>query len=204
MSPRMDADFDWGDVQASTPIYEKGDYEIVIRRVRSAAWYKKDKSGNQTTDMSKVIRLAPEIVGRINSLGELETEYKDAEGRTIEIAGKPAGDINLWMATKGGQTMSKRVLMAICGFDPTDDEVEKQFNRELKESGLNLSIVTEEDDEGKLQFIIGDGYEKMLVNKHVRCHMEPRTREEEGRDPIVEQDYRRFWPVNPYVAEVQV
>lgn len=185
--PRMEADFDWGDVQASTPVHDKGDYELTIARVRGRAWFKKDKSGNPTSEITKVVALTPKIVGQYDSNGKLNTEKKDQD----------AEEINLWVHSDGGRKMAKKSMMAICGYNPDDKKEEDEFNKFLKTSGLQLGTPVEDGEEdGKLVLNLGEGWEKLLVGKNVRAHLDKETREQEGKEPIVQQNYVRLSPVN--------
>lgn len=198
MTPRMEADFDWAeDVKATTPIHEKGEYELTVLRVRGQAWYKKDpKTGEQTREITKVIKIAPKLVGKYNSEGKLDplSELNDTE-RACE-------DISLWVHSDGGRKMSKQQMMAICGYNPNDPKEEDKFNEYLKSSGLDLSSKVEEveGDEGKLTLVIGEGWEKLLKGKNVRAMMDKETRAVEGRDAVVQQVYNRLTPVNQTVA----
>ena len=192
MTPIMEPDFDWGDVQASTPIYKKGEYELSITGVRGSAWYKKDKAGNPTTEITKVVKLRPRIVGVYNSEGKLSSEQ---EGKTIKDG--QCEEINLWLHSEGGLKMSKKQMMSVCGYNPNDEADEKKFNEWLKSAKLNLGTKVEENESGDgLVLTIGDGWEKLLVGKNVKANMEPETREVEGRDPIVQQNYTRLSSVN--------
>jgi hypothetical protein len=180
MAPRMEADFDWGDVQASVPTYDKGDYEVVIERVRGQAWYKKDEKGNPTSEIVKVIKLAPKMIGQIDSKGQIDGKLAD----------KPVSDIQLYIHSEGARTMAKKQMMAITGYNQDDEQDEKKFNEMLKQSGLDLKTSVEEDEEGKLQLKIGEGYEKLLKGKHVRVNMEPEIYKQKGSD--VEETRQKF------------
>lgn len=186
MSPRMEADFDWGDVQASTPIHPKGDYELTIKRLRGQAWVKKDKQGNPTSDITEVIKLTPELVGKYNSDGSLDTS----------VAGQAAEEISLWIHSEGGRRMSKQQMMAIAGYNPQDEQEEKKFNQFMKDSKLDLSAKVEEDQDGKMTLTIGEGWAKLLVGKNVRAAMEPEVRAVEGKEDVTQQKYSRLSPVN--------
>ena len=192
MTPIMEPDFDWGDVQASVPIHKKGEYELTITGIRGSAWYKRDKAGNPTTDITKVIKVRPRIVGVYNSEGKLSTVQ---DGKEIKDA--QCGEINLWVHTEGGREMSKRQMMAVCGYNPFDEADERKFNEWLKSSKLNLGNKVEESESGDgLVLTIGDGWEKLLVGKNVKANMEPETRKVEGRDDILQQNYTRLSSVN--------
>ncbi|KKL70665.1 hypothetical protein LCGC14_2102680 [marine sediment metagenome] len=192
MTPIMEPDFDWGDVQASTPIHKKGEYELTITGVRGSAWFKRDKAGNPTTDITKVVKLRPRIVGVYNSEGKLLTEQ---DGKVIKDL--QCEEINLWVHTEGGRTMSKRQMMAVCGYNPFDEADEKKFNEFLKSSKLNLSSKVAENESGEgLVLAIGDGWKTLLVGKNVRVNMEPEVRKQEGRDDVTQQNYTRLSSVN--------
>lgn len=192
MTPRMEADFSWtDDVKATTPVHDKGEYELTILRVRGRAWYKKDERGNYTKDITKVIALAPKLVGKYNSEGKLDPlELNDTE-RACE-------DINLWVHSDGGRKMSKQQMMAISGYNPNDPKEEDNFNDFLRSSQLDLSSKVEEseEDDTKLTLVIGEGWEKLLKGKNVRASMDKETRQIEGRDPVEQQNYVRLSPVN--------
>ena len=114
--PTMEADFNWGDVQASTPIHPKGEYELTIVGVRGSAWPKRDKAGNTTGEVVKVIRIRPRIVGVYNSEGKLKSEL---DGKTIRD--KSCENINLWLHSDGGREMAKRYMRAILGYNSAED-----------------------------------------------------------------------------------
>lgn len=193
MSPIMEPDFDWvEDVQASVPIFPKGDYEVTIKGLRGSAWPKRDKAGNPTGDVTKVIRLRPEIVGAYDSKGKLKGEL---DGK--EIKGTMTGEANLWIHSKGGREQAKRIMGAIAGYNMREPAEEEKFNQFLKKSGLDLSTAVEERDEGEgLTLKLGEGWEKLLVGKNVRVHMEPETYKAEGREPVEQQNFVSFSPVN--------
>lgn len=190
--PRMEADFEWTDVQASTPIYTKGVYELSIAGVRGSAWPKRDGAGNPTEDLTKVVRLRAKIVGVYDSAGKLKGEQ---DGRTIK--GEPTEDINLWVHSSGGRKMAKGHMMAILGYNSRDAQDETKFNDFLKESKADLSTAVAENESGDgFVMTLGDGWEQLFVGKNVKAHMEPQTREIEGRDPVVQQNFTRLVPVN--------
>lgn len=192
MSPLMEADFNWTEeVQASVPVYEKGDYELTIKKVRGQAWYKPDEHGNPTEVITTVVKARPEMVGVINSEGKLKSEQNKKK-----IAGSPCEEINFWLTSDGAKRMSKRQLMAVAGYNPDEEEDEAAFNDFVKKSKLDLSFRVEERDDGKLDLIIGDGWGTLLIGKNVRSHMEPETRERSGMDAVTQQNYVRLYPVN--------
>lgn len=192
MSPRMEADFDWADdVQASVPVYPKGEYEVTIHGVRASAWPKTDSNGNPTGEVTKVIRLIPRIKGVYDSKGKLKTELN---GKVLADA--PAEDINLWVHSEGGRRQAKKAMMAIAGYNPNDPAQEKEFNSFLKTSKLDLSTKLEEAEDGKLSLIIGDGWETLLKGKNVRASMDIEIRQIEGKEPVEQQNYRSLSPVN--------
>lgn len=187
MSPIMEPDFDWSSVRASTPIYEKGEYELTIKRLRGSAWNKTDDVTGEIIGVTQVIRLTPEMVGHFNSQGELQTE-KDGK----EIAGEDCEDINLWLHSDGARKMSKRTMMAIAGYDSEDAEAETEFDEFLKNSGLDLSVKTGDNEDGTgLVLEIGDGWEELLVGKNVRAFMDVELYNDQRQ-----QDYQRLTPIN--------
>jgi hypothetical protein len=189
----MDADFDWGDVQASVPIHPKADYELTIKNVRGSAWPKKDLGGNPTGDIVKVVKLRPEVVGVYDSKGKLKSEGADGKN----IAGATAEEINLWIHSDGGRRQAKKAMMSVLGYNPEDEAEEKKFNKFIKDNSLDLGHKVEENEAGDgYVMTLGEGW-KMLVGKNVRAHMEPETRTVEGRDPVTSQNYVRLSPVNP-------
>lgn len=188
MTPRMEADFDWTEVQAAVPVHDKGDYELTIERVRAQAWYKNDKQGNQSSDITKVIKLTPRVVGQYDSTGKLDT--------TGKAAGKPAEEISLWIHSEGARQMSKKHMMAISGYNPNEESDEKKFNEFLRSSGLDLKTSVEEGEDGKLILKIGEGYEKLLKGKNVRGALDQETYQAEGKEPVIQQKYARLSPVN--------
>ena len=192
MSPRMDPDFDWGGVQASTPVYSKGVYQVSIDGVRGSAWPKRDSKGDPTSEVTEVIRFRPKMMGVIGSDGKLKTEH---EGK--DIAGQSVEDINLWVHTEGGLKQAKRIMMAVLGYNPEDDSEEDKFNKFLKDSGKDLTWSREEREDGEGYILtIGEGWVELFKGKAAKVHMEPQTREVEGRDPIVQQNFTRVIPVN--------
>lgn len=191
MSPIMEPDFDWTDVSAATPIYEKGTYELSSVNIKARAWRKTDENGNPTGEIVRVIDITPEMQGVVDSNGKLNTKQ---EGK--EIKGQPAERLPLWIHSEGGRRQGKQRMMAICGYNPFEHEDEKKFDAFLKSSKLDLSVKLEEGDEGQISITIGDGYEKLLVGKRFRAVMSPEKREIEGRDPIISQNYERVIPVN--------
>lgn len=193
MSPRMEPDFDWSEVQASIPVYEKGDYEISIQKVRGVAWFKKDAQGQPTSDVTKAVRLTVKMVGVYDSKGKLKFEQ---DGKNIKD--QPAEDLNLWVHSDGGKRQAKQRMMAIAGYTPDDQVQEKEFNDYLKNSKLDLSTVVEENEDGSgLVLNIGEGWEKLLVGKNVRASLDKESRTQEGKvEPIIQQNYVRLSPVN--------
>lgn len=203
MSPRMEADFDggWEGVQAAIPVHPKGEYELTIKAVRAAAWPQKNgKTGEPTGEVTQVIALRPEVVGYYDSKGKLQDVGPDGK----EVKGASCEEIQGWVRSIGGRKVMKKYMMAICGYNPEDEEEEKAFNSMLKASGLDLHIRLEEkEDEEGFKLDIGEGYEKLLVGKNVRATMEPETRPVEGRDPVTQQKFNRLSPVNATAAPVK-
>lgn len=190
--PTMEADFNWGDVEASTPIHPKGDYELTIVGVRGAAWPKTDKAGNTTGVVVERISFRPRIVGVYNSEGKLKSELNGKE-----IRDKGCEGIAIWLHSSGGREMGKRTMMAILGYNPQEEVEEKKFNKFLKDSGVDLGWKHEENEAGDGYVLtIGEGYEKLFVGKSVRVQMEPETRTVEGKEPRTSQNYMRISPVN--------
>jgi len=193
MSPRMEADFDWGEVQASVPIYPKGDYELSIKSIRGSAWPKKDAGGNPTGEVTKVVKIRPTVVGVYDSKGKLKGE--STEGK--KIAGGAAEEINLWLNSDGGRRQSKKVIMAIFGYINDSETEEKKFNEFLKKNKLDLGHKVVENDAGDAFVVtLGEGW-KTLIGKNVRAHMEPETyTPKSGGEPETQQNYVRLSPVN--------
>jgi hypothetical protein len=192
MSPVFEPDFDWGEVQATTPVYPKGDYELTIKSVRGSAWPKTDKNGNPTGEITMVVRFRPEMVGAYDSKDKLSSKGPDGK----DIKGGSCEDINLWIHSDGGRKMAKGYMMAVLGYNPRDGEQEKLFNKFLKDQKADLSASVEENDDGSLSLKIGGGWEQLFVGKNVRAHMDEEIREIEGRDPVTQQNYVRLQPVN--------
>jgi len=164
----------------------------VIKKVRGSAWPKRDKAGNVTGEVTRVIKFRPSIVGVYDSKGKLSGEL---DGK--EVAGKTCEEINLWIHSEGGRGMAKQYMMAILGYNPNEGSDEAAFNEFLTESGSDLSTAYEENEAGDGYVMhLGDGWEQLFVGKNVRAHMEPQTREVEGRDPVTQQNYVRLSPVN--------
>jgi hypothetical protein len=84
--PRMEPDFDWTNVQATTPIYPKGDYELTVKSIRGQAWPKRDDNGNPTGDVTKVIRLRPVLVGIYDSKGKLAFVHQGGYSSEADLA----------------------------------------------------------------------------------------------------------------------
>ena len=188
----MDADFDWGGVQASTPVFKKGDYELEIKKVRGSAWPKKDKQGNPTGDITQVIRLRCEMQGVLDSKGKLQGKQ---DGK--EIRGVTTEEANLWVHTDGGRKQAKKVMMAICGYNPEEQSDEDKFNAFLKKSGLDLSFkAIPKDDDSGYTLEIGEGWAALLEGKQVRCTMDEEIRKQEGREDSLQQNFVRFSPIN--------
>lgn len=191
MSPRMEPDFDWTDVQATTPVYPKGDYQITVVDIRGSAWPKTDDSGNATGVITKVVRFRNKMVGVYNSKGKLSTEL---DGKPI--GGEAVEDLNLWVHSDGGRKMAKQSMMAILGYSPRDGQEEKKFNELLKKQKADLSTRLEEGEDGSLSLVLGDGWKALFVGKNFRASLEEETREIPGRDPILQQNYQSISPVN--------
>ena len=190
--PTMEADFSWGDVQASTPIHPKGEYELTIVGARGSAWPKRDQAGNTTGEIVKCIRLRPRVVGVYNSEGKLKSEL---DGKNIRDASCEA--ITLWLHSEGGRAMAKRYMMAILGYNPAEESDEKKFNKFLKDSGADLKWSHTENDAGDGYILtIGEGYEKLFVGKNVRVQMEPETRKVDGKEDRISQNFTRLSAVN--------
>lgn len=190
--PVMDPDFTWGGIAATTQIYPKGEYELVIQRIRGSAWPKRDKSGEPTGEYTMVARLTPTIAGMYNSEGKLGQKLPDGGS----LADSPeAEEINLWLHSKGGLKMAKQSLMAIFGYNPRDRSAEKDFNAWLVNSGIDLGFHLEERDDEGMNLVLHDGWNQ-LVGNTVRATMEPQIREVEGRDPVEQQNYISFAPLN--------
>lgn len=191
MSPRMNADFDWGAVEISTPIYAKGDYVLEVTGIRGQAWMKTDRAGNALGVVEKVA-IKVQMVGVIDSKGKVSPEQ---DGK--EIKGKACEDYNLWLHSPGGIKSAKKAMMAILGYNPMDDAEEKKFKKFLKDNTPDLSWESKENEAGDGYVLtLGDGWGQLFVGKNVRCGMEPGTREREGADPIEQQEMGFLSPVN--------
>ncbi len=191
MSPRMDADFDWGGVPLNAPIYPKGDYELEITGVRGAAWQKTDKHGNPMHIVEK-IALICKMVGVVDSKGKLK---KEQDGK--DIAGKPVEDFNLWTHSEGGRKSAKGSMMAILGYNPRELADEEKFIQFLKDNTPDLSFESKENEAGDgYVLILGDSWEQLFVGKNVRCSMEPGVRQREGADDVPQQEMGFLSPVN--------
>lgn len=191
MSPRMEPDFEWTDVQATTPVYPKGDYELTVKSVRGSAWAKTDKEGNPTGAVVRVVRFKTQVVGVYDSKNKLKTEQN---GRTIKDL--PADDINIWVHSEGGRRMGKKYMMAIIGFDPNEPAEETKFNEWLAKQGVDLSARLTENDDGGYGLAIGDGWEALFVGKNVKASLDVGVSEREGQEPQERQEINYLVPVN--------
>ena len=191
--PRMEADFDWTGVSASTPIYPKGDYEVSVVGVRGRAWPKRDQNNIPTGVITQVVSCRVKMVGFYGSDKKLKSVGPDGK----EIKGESVEDINLWMHSDGGRKMAKQQMMAIAGYNHNDPNDEKKFNAFLKSSELNLSFNAEENEAGDGYVLnIGDGWATLLDGKNVRASLDQSTRAVEGKEDILQQEYKRLSPVN--------
>jgi len=145
-----------------------------------------------TGEVTRVIKFRPRIVGVYDSNGKLSTEQN---GKSIKDMA--CEEINGWVHSDGGRTMTKKHMMAILGYNPNEETEEKQFNEFLKTSKADLSMKLEENEAGDGYVLrIGEGWDQLFKGKNVRVHMEPETRKVEGRDDVVQQNYVRISPVN--------
>lgn len=179
--PRFEPDFTT--VFATTPVWSKGDYEILIESVRGQAW-DQVKNGQETGTVVQVVKLRPKIKGVYDSKGKLQTEIDG-----VDIADQAAEEIALWIHSKGAMAMSKRAIMAILGYSEKEEE---DFNEFLRTGSLDLSFEIEESEDG-YDVTLGSGWEQ-LVGKLVGVHLDKQQVNIEGREPFEQQQYVRFFP----------
>lgn len=181
MCPRVEPDFD--KVHAQTPIWDKGLYELAIGKVAGRA-YDKEEKGKVTTVM--YVGLRPKLVGVYDSAGKLHT---DIDG--TEIADQAVEEIRLYIHSQGAREFSKRIMMAIFGYDKKEEE---QYNEFVKTLDLRFDY-EEKDGEDGYDVTLGAGWNE-LAGKRVKAQMKKGTFKNQRTDEFEErQDFDSFFPV---------
>lgn len=106
MSPRFAPDLEAAN--ATTPIYEKGDYQVKIVRCRPSVFL------NKNDEMRASINYDLKMVGQYNSKGKLDTKEE----------GKDVRPQTLWLHTEKTEGMNKQFLMAAMGYSRTPEDEE--------------------------------------------------------------------------------
>lgn len=181
--PTFEVDF--GGVQATTPIYKKGLYELTIKKVSGRAYDKvDDKTGHRTT--VRLIQITPKMVGQYDSKGKIKTT--DEAGKNIKD--QDVEGIRLYLHSEGALKMSKQACMAFFGF--TRDEEEK-FNEYFKT--LDLKFDAEQDESGDYTVTLGSGWES-LTGKNFKAQLSEGVYEDKANNKsIPQQNFDNFFPV---------
>lgn len=168
--PKWEPDFE--SVRATTRIFDRGEYELVIARVTGFAYDRDD--GKHVVG----VRLTPRVVGKINSKGKL----------TDDFAGEETFPIKLYLHNEGARRMTKRILMALCGFSSNEEDA---FNQYYKKADFSIE---EEETEDGYAVIPGAGW-RALEGKHVRVTLDKDLYEPDGGEPVEQQTFSNWTPV---------
>ena len=159
------------DVRATTPVYERGEYELEIAGVKG--FYNAKEDGNDNFGVTVRFKM----VGRVNRDGSVD------DG----LAGEDVAPMRAWLHSKGAAKMTKGFLMSAFGYGRNDEDA---FNEEIGASH-GFDIVPEDDDEpGEGEVGVENGWDAVVGNR-VRCTLD--KEEYEGNE---QQRHKSFNPVN--------
>lgn len=184
MCPRIEPDFD--KVHAQTPVWDKGLYELRVDKIRGSAYDKKDESTGKVSTVA-FVGLRPKLVGIFDSNGQLAT---DIDG--TDIAGQAVEEIKLYVHSQGAREFSKRIMMAILGYEK---DQEAEYNDYVRTLDLGIDLDEREDGEEGYDVKLGDGW-NVLANKHVKAQMKKGSFKDRNDVQQERQDFDSFFPVN--------
>ena len=161
--PRFDVPMD--QVRATTRIFDRGEYEIIVKNHQPFLRVRENNDGT-TTDVAGV-RYYLEMVGQVDAAGNVDEEFK----------GEQVQSLSVYVHTEGGQRGAKRFLMAVLGFDD-----EEAFNAEY--AGKDFSV----DGEGDA-ITVGAVWEEP-VGKRFRATLDSEIFNDEEQ-----QRFRNFRPL---------
>jgi hypothetical protein len=126
--------------RATTRIFERGEYEIELKKPTGRVYVKDDG-----TEVANITYFAT-MIGKIKADGKLDDEFE----------GEDVSPIRMYAHTEGAFRMTKQFLMAAYGYNRDEEDV---FNKEVgKEKDWTLD--GEEDET-----IIGSGYSDVAGNR---------------------------------------
>lgn len=178
---------DMSTVTVNIPVHPKGPYLLNVKRVSGYAGpQKEDEDGKKKESwfvyegqkLSVGTRVTLELVGKFNSANEL-VPFADLGFESNKVA-----DNTLWSHNKGSLEMSKKVVMAIMGYDK---EEEKEFDAwfAAQDFGIDVDPVEGED---KYTAKLGNGWEQ-LVGKNVRVQLDSKI---DKRNDETVQDFKSW------------
>lgn len=141
MSPRWEPDF--AGTHATTPVYDRGEYRVTVGRPSGIA-YTKD-NGDEVAG----VRYSLKMVGAKNADGSIDDT----------MAGEEVSQLRLYVHSAGAMRMTKRILMALFGYDRND---EASFNDDVIGNG-DFSIIPGETDDDRPT--LGDGWTSCVGNE---------------------------------------
>lgn len=185
--PRFEPDFT--QVQASTPVYEKGPYELSTERISGSAWNKTDSGGDSY--QVRRVRIGCKVQGFIDSKGKVKKDHPEHG----DIEGKDVKPIDLYIHSPGAMKMAKRQMMAILGYNADEPKDEEAFNEWLK-GGVDLGFDAEPSEDGDgFDVTLGDGWET-FVGKRVIAYLDKEMyQRDESAEPEEQQVIGRLSPV---------
>lgn len=173
---------DFTKYHASTPIYKKGMYEIVVDKVQARAYDTTDDAGQ--SKQVRMVTLRNKMVGVYDSKGKLLTTQDGAE-----IKGEDVEDVRLYIHSDGAMKFTKRILMAVLGYSK---EEEDKFNEFLAKQDVRFSIEEKETEDG-YNVVLGSFWEG-LAGKHFKVGLSEGVYERNGvKEP--QQNFDTYLPV---------
>ena len=170
---------DMEDIRATTRIFEQGDYELKVKRVRGFA-YTREQDGVEIYGADVNF----EMVGPLLSDGTLGDDF----------AGEDVSRLRTFWHTKGAMEMSKRNVMAIAGFSREEEE---EFNAWVKDGNSFAIIGDDEDPEADVE--LGSGWQQLVGNRvHASLTVQLYQRKDDDGNPVGEpEEQQNFQSLRP-------
>lgn len=166
---------DMTEVRAGFPVYDRGDYELMIIAVEGMDYMKETDDGD-TYEVAGA-RFDFEMVGRIGPDGSI-----DKEG----LEGEPASSDRFYLHTDKAWPFTKRFVMAAAGYHQDEEEL---FDEEFASD--HTWHVDGEPTDPEAEVEVGSAYESVVGNRvHVQAD---KTRDQSGNE---QQEWSGWTPAN--------
>ena len=165
---------DLSGVKAGMPIYERGEYEVVISDVKPI-YYNRESDGK--TIAGAQVNL--EMAGRVENDGTVNPNF-GPDGDSV--AGEPVAPNRLYVHSQKALGLVKQFIMFSLGYAIDEEDA---FNADIG-GDLDISVFKPVDAE---EATLGSGWDR-LVGKRLRVTLDKRLYD--GRE---QQDHKAFMPL---------